>query len=200
MALEARHLFFRYDKKKPWILTDCSISIERGERAAVLAPSGYGKTTLAMLLAGYIKPDSGVILADGVPLPKTGRCPVQLIHQHPEQAVNPRWKLRYVLEECGADYGDMLAVCGIGPAWLERFPHELSGGELQRFCVARALLCGAAYLICDEISTMLDAVTQAQIWTAVLTEAEKRGMGMLIITHNRHIAQRTAPRIINLAE
>ena len=56
MPLEARNIYFRYDRKQPWILEGCSVKVDRGESLAIFAPSGYGKTTLAMLLSGYIKP------------------------------------------------------------------------------------------------------------------------------------------------
>lgn len=199
MALEAKRISFRYGKRQPWILEDCSLKIDRGERVAVLAPSGYGKTTLALLLAGYLKPARGEVLLDGRPLPGKGVCPVQLICQHPEHAVNPRWRLKRVLEESGVLREEVLEALGIERAWLDRFPRELSGGELQRFCVARALMCGADYIICDEISTMLDAITQAQIWNAILQEADKRNMGIMIVTHNRHLAGRIATRSIELS-
>ena len=200
MSLEARNVFFRYHRKSPWVLENRSLAVGRGERLALLAPSGYGKTTLALLLAGYLQPARGEILWDGKPLPAKGVCPVQLIWQHPEKAVNPRWRLRKVLEESGRLTEDRLASFGIERAWLDRFPRELSGGELQRFCVARALLSGAEYLICDEISAMLDAITQAQLWNAVLEEAEKREMGLLVVTHNRRLAERIASRVVDLSE
>lgn len=199
MALEARNLYFRYDKRQPWVLEGCSLKIDRGERVAVLAPSGYGKTTIAMLLAGYLNPSRGEVLLDGRPLPGKGVCPVQLICQHPEHAINPRWRMKRVLEESGVLRDDVLEAFGIERAWLERFPRELSGGELQRFCVARALMSGADYLICDEISTMLDVITQAQIWNAILQEAGKRNMGIIAVTHNRHLAGRIATRVIELS-
>lgn len=197
MALEAKNVYFRYNNQS-WILEDCSLKVERGECLALSAPSGCGKTTLAMLLAGYLKPAKGQILSDGRPLPGKGFCPVQLICQHPEQAVNPRWRLGRVLAESGLYEEDMLDALGIERAWLDRFPRELSGGELQRFCVARALLSGADYLICDEISTMLDVITQAQIWNVVLKEASKRGTGIIAITHNRQLASRIATRTLDL--
>lgn len=199
MGLEAKNVFFRYGKKQPWILQDRSLSVERGERLAIFAPSGYGKTTLAMLLSGYLKPEKGQILLDGRPLASKGVCPVQLIFQHPEKAINPRWRLKRVLEESGALREDMLDAFGIERPWLERFPGELSGGELQRFCVARALLSGADYLICDEISTMLDVITQAQIWNVILEEAERRNLGILAITHNQRLARRIADREVDLS-
>ncbi len=199
MALEGKNLFFRYDRKKPWILEDVSIKIEKGQSLAVSAPSGFGKTTLALLLAGYLEPVKGEILLDGRPLPRKGFCPVQLIYQHPEKAINPRWRLRRILEESGQQKEEVLDAFGIERGWLDRFPRELSGGELQRFCVARALLCGADYLICDEISTMLDAITQAQLWKVILEEARRREMGILAITHNQHLARRIAEKTIDLS-
>ena len=199
MALEAKNGYFKYERKQPWILEDRSVKIEKGERLAIFAPSGYGKTTLAMMLAGYLEPSKGEILLDGKPLPKNGVCPVQLIYQHPEKAINPRWRLKRVLEESGELREDVLAAFGIENAWLNRFPRELSGGELQRFCVARALMSGADYLICDEISTMLDVITQAQIWRVVMAEAEKRNMGIIAVTHNKHLAERIATRTIDLS-
>ena len=198
MPLEARNIYFRYDRKQPWILEDCSVRVDRGECLAISAPSGYGKTTLAMLLSGYIKPVKGEILIDGKALPEKGVCPVQLIHQHPERAINPRWRLKRVLEESGKIDADVLRAFGIEHEWLDRFPRELSGGELQRFCVARALMSGADYLICDEISTMLDVITQAQIWNVVLGEAKKRNIGLIAVTHNMHLAKKIATRIIDL--
>ena len=200
MALEAKNVSFRYEPRLPWVLQNVSLKLERGARTALFAPSGYGKTTLAMLLAGYLQPTAGEVLLDGAPLPKTGVCPVQLICQHPEKAINPRWRLARVLEESGALSDAVLDAFGIERAWLTRYPRELSGGELQRFCVARALMSGAQYLICDEISTMLDVITQAQIWNTVLAEAEKRNMAILVVTHNRNLAERIADEIVDLAK
>ena len=198
MPLEAKNIYFRYDRKQPWILENCSVRVDRGECLAISVPSGYGKTTLAMLLSGYIKPVKGEILIDGKVLPEKGVCPVQLIHQHPEKAINPRWRLKRVLEESGKIDADVLHAFGIEHEWLDRFPRELSGGELQRFCVARALMSGADYLICDEISTMLDVITQAQIWNVGLEEAKKRNIGLIAVTHNMHLAKKIATRIVDL--
>ena len=200
MRLEAIDVSFRYDRKSPWILAHQNFSVETGERVGLFAPSGYGKSTLAMLLAGYLKPTTGQILMDGKPLPKKGVSPVQLIYQHPEKAINPRWRLKKVLEESGSLQPELLNSFGIEQQWLERFPRELSGGELQRFCVARALMSGADFLICDEISTMLDVITQAQIWNIILDEAEKRNMGLIAVTHNKALAKRVCTRVYDLSE
>lgn len=200
MRLEAKNVSFRYEQRQPWVLENCSISVEQGQHLALFAPSGYGKSTLAMLLSGYFQPTQGEILLDGKPLPKKGICPVQLIYQHPEKAINPRWRLRRVLEESGQLRREVLEAFGIEQAWLDRFPRELSGGELQRFCVARALMSGADFLICDEISTMLDVITQAQIWDVVLREARSRNMGIIAVTHNRNLANRIADQTYDLAQ
>lgn len=153
-----------------------------------------------MILAGHLKPHAGEVLIDGKPMPSKGVRPVQLIFQHPEKAINPRWKLRRVLEESGELREDILESFGIEPAWLDRYPAELSGGELQRFCVARTLMSGAEFLICDEISTMLDVITQAQIWNKILEETQKRNMGLLVITHNMELAIRVSDTTYDLAQ
>ena len=199
MPLEAKNVYFRYGRKEPWVLENRSLTVEKGERLGIFAPSGYGKTTLAMLLSGYLKPTAGEILLDGKPLPGKGVCPVQLICQHPEKAINPRWRLGRVLEESGKIDGDILAAFGIEKPWLSRFPRELSGGELQRFCVARAMMAEPEYLICDEISTMLDVISQAQLWNLLLAEAEKRNMAIIAVTHNRRLAARIAEKEIDLS-
>ena len=199
MRLEAQHVSFRYDRRGPWVLEDLSLAVDSGERLGLFAPSGYGKSTLALLLSGYLRPQAGQILLDGAALPRKGFCPVQLIYQHPEKAINPRWRLRRVLEESDRLRPELLEALGIEPAWLDRFPRELSGGELQRFCVARALASGADFLICDEISTMLDVITQAQIWNCILEEAAARKMGLIAVTHNRALADRICTRIYDLS-
>ena len=198
MRLEAKNISFRYSRTSPWVLEQVDFAVCSGERVGLVAPSGYGKSTLAMLLSGYLAPTGGAVLLDGKPLPTKGVCPVQLIGQHPERAINPRWRLRQVLEESGSLDSAVLASFGIEAQWLDRFPRELSGGELQRFCVARALMSGAPFLICDEISTMLDVITQAQIWNRILAEAEKRGMGLVAVTHNMALAKRVCTSVFDL--
>ena len=198
MRLEVNNVSFRYDRSQPWVLRNQSFAVETGQRVGLVAPSGYGKSTLAMVMAGYLKPTEGTVLLDGKPLPGKGICPVQLIYQHPEKAINPRWRLKRVLEESGQLREDVLESFGIERQWLDRFPRELSGGELQRFCVARALMSGADFLVCDEISTMLDVITQAQIWNKILEEAESRNMGIVAVTHNAQLAKRICTQVYDL--
>ena len=198
MELKANNVSFRYDRD--WILENINFSLKSGQRMGLFAPSGYGKSTFAKLLSGYLEPSRGSVTLDGRPLPRKGICPVQLIWQHPEKAVNPRWKLRRVLSESGAIDDRVLEDFGIRQEWLERYPGELSGGELQRFSVARAVMSGAEFLICDEISTMLDVITQAQLWNEILKIAEKRGMGLLVVTHNLALARRICTNVYDLSE
>lgn len=198
MLLKGTDLSFKYNTKSPWILKDVSIEIKSGERVGVVGPSGYGKSTLAKILSGYEKPLKGEVLFDGQPLPRKCYSPVQMIYQHPELSVNPRLKMGKILQEAWEPDDGLLAKAGIEKNWFTRWPSELSGGELQRFCIARVLAPETKFLICDEITTMLDAITQAQIWRLLLEESEKRDIGMMIITHNKSLAQRVCTRVIEL--
>ena len=198
MQLKAENIYFRYNEKSPWILKDVSLTVEQGERVAIVGPSGYGKSTLARILAGYIAPSLGNILLEGKSLPKKGHHPIQMIAQHPELAVNPRWKMEKILKEAWQPDQQLLTQMGIEESWMTRWPAELSGGELQRFCIARVLGPETKYLICDEITTMLDVITQAQIWNLLLEISTKRKLGMLVITHNMALAHKVCDRVIDL--
>lgn len=200
MQLKIENISFRYNDKSPCILKDINMKIESGERVGIIAPSGYGKSTLAKIIAGYENPTCGKILIDGKEINKNGFCPVQMIHQHPELSVNPRWKMEKILNECWNPDDKMLEKLGIEKEWLKRWPAELSGGELQRFCIARVLSPDTKFLICDEITTMLDVISQAQIWKALIEIADEKDYGMLIITHNMHLAERICTRIIDLRD
>ena len=200
MQLKVEHIDFRYTDKSPWILKDVSLTIEAGERVGIVGPSGYGKSTLSKIIAGYMNPTSGSVMIDEKPLPKKGMCPVQMIYQHPEYSVNPRWKMKKILNECWIPGEEVLARMGIEKDWLNRWPSELSGGELQRFCIARILSPDVKFLLCDEITTMLDVITQAQIWQVLLDTAKKNGYGMLIITHNMALAEKVCTRIVDLRD
>ncbi len=196
--LEARGITYAHPGAREPLYRDFDLAVGPGERVALSAPSGFGKTTLCRLLAGYERPQSGKILVDGVPLPRRGTCPVQLILQHPEAAVDPRMRMERTLAEAGEVPQGLLDDLGIQEKWLTRFPHELSGGELQRFCIARALMANPRYLVADEISTMLDAVTQAQIWRFLVTETKKRDVGLVFVSHSPALAERIATRTIDL--
>ena len=198
-VLEVKNVSFRYGNG-PWILKDVSMEVEQGERVVILGPSGYGKSTLAKIIAGYLDPLSGKVLWNNHTLPQNCFCPIQLIYQHPEKALNPRWKMKKSLFEAGEPSEEVLRQIGIQEKWYDRWPNELSGGELQRFCVARVLKPETRLLIADEMTTMLDALNQAHIWNFILEYAEKHGMSIIAITHNKFLAEKLATRIISIPD
>ena len=191
MRLEARDISFKYGKGTRQILDHVNLTVEPGESVGIMAPSGYGKTTLCKILAGYERPDSGEVLVDGMPvLELRGYCPVQMVWQHPELSVNPKRRLSTVLEE-----GDWTFE---NPSERARIEAEVSGGELQRFCIARALGRRTELLIADEMTTMLDLITQGQIWDFVLKELKRREMGMIAVSHSPELLEKVCDRVVRL--
>jgi len=193
--LEGRKLSFRYHANGPWVLADVNIAVRPGKVLGVLGPSGCGKSTLAHILAGYLAPQNGEVTADGNLLPPKGYCPVQLLFQHPELAVNPNWKVKRILRETYSPASDLLQSLAISSQWMDRYPHELSGGEIQRLAVARALGPHTRYLVADEMTAMLDAQTQARIWHTVLSHCRRSQIGIVAISHNRPLLDRISDAI-----
>ena len=199
MKLEARALSFQYDNGNRQILNNLSMTLTSTDRLGLIAPCGFGKTTFCKILAGYEKPDSGEVLLDGKALSDwKGYCPVQMIWQHPELSVNPRWKMGEVLKEGDQVEQRIMDGLGIEPDWLNRYPSELSGGELQRFCIARALGQRTRFLLADEISTMLDLITQSQLWNFLLEEVKNREIGLLAVSHSDALLERICTKMLRL--
>lgn len=196
MVLEARRIWFQYGQHQRNVLEDFSLTIKSGEIVGLMAPSGYGKTTLCKLLAGYETPKKGEILLDGEPLgKKRGYCPVQMVWQHAIQAVNPRMRMRDVLKEGGPVPREVIEGLEIQEGWMDRFPVELSGGELQRFCIARAMGEQARFLLADEMTAMLDLISQCRIWKFLQKEAKRRDMGILAVSHDMELLEQICDRI-----
>ncbi|GAB3262985.1 ATP-binding cassette domain-containing protein [Alteromonas gracilis] len=194
-VLAARDLWFGYAES--WVLRGVDLEIRRGETVGLWGPSGCGKSTLGGLLAGRLTPDRGQVVTP----PRTGRAhPVQLISQHAERAVNPRWRIRDVLAEASTDLEPVLASGLVSEDWLRAHPHELSGGELQRVNLARALLARPTYLVADEISASLDAITQVQIWELLLAGVRRGDHGVLAISHDAALLEAVADRVVALAD
>ena len=177
-----------------------TLRVADGERLALLGPSGRGKSTLALLLAGYLSLQKGTITLDGASLPKDCYNPIQLIYQHPEKAMDPRWKVGDTLREAWDVPEELLTAIGAEPDWLTRWPHELSGGQLQRLSILRALSPKTRVLIADEITASLDPITQAQIWSVILREIEKNHTMLIAITHNEALAKRICTRMVHIEE
>ncbi len=214
--LQAKGICFSYGSQL--VLNGFDLTVRPSERVALRAPSGTGKTTLCRILAGYLRPATGKVLVDGVSLPRKGTSPVQLIAQHPERMMDPVITVRQSLAEAaiaaedaralakwkaGNDESDssiprLLDALGVQREWLERFPSELSGGELQRCCIARALMARPRYLICDEISTMLDASTQASLWRFLIEYTQANSIGMVLVTHSDALLDHIATRVVEL--
>lgn len=200
MKLEIRDLSYRYTKRERKILENFSLTVEDWERVGLEAPSGYGKTTLCRLLAGYLEPDQGEILLDGSPLSSyKGYCPVQMIWQQPELALDPRLPVKEAILEGDGIEPRILRELGIEEDWMNRFPGELSGGEMQRFSIARALGRRTRFLLADEITTMLDLITQSQIWDFLLREVKRRKIGLIVVSHDPELLAQVCTRKISLA-
>ncbi len=197
MALNLNHISFSYGDRA--ILHDVSIAINPGEIVGLRAPSGRGKSTLAKIASGYMKAQSGEMLVDGVDLASyTGMLPVQMIHQHPELSLDPSFTIKKSLYEAWDVDERTTWLFGVEKQWLSRYPGELSGGQIQRVCLARTLAPSVKYLIADEITTMLDAVTQASICTSLQHLADDHNLGILFISHDDALLKRMCSRIETL--
>ena len=184
MELKANNISFKYPSAKKYLLKDINLEVNNRKVMGLIGDSGSGKSTLCKILSGYIEKYDGEVTLDGNSLPKKGFKPVQLIYQHPEKVMNPKWKMEKVLKESWDVDDESLTDFGIQKSWLTRFPQELSGGELQRFSVLRALNPKTKFLIADEMTTMLDAITQVQILDSVLKIVKQRNMGFLLVSHD----------------
>jgi peptide/nickel transport system ATP-binding protein len=198
-----------------------SLVLERGARLGLVGPSGSGKSTLAQVLALLLAPDSGSVTIDGDRVGVWGvRCSralrhrVQLVFQAPRMSVDPRLRLGSAILEplaasglLPADAGERRALLG---SWaqqvgltadlLERFPHEVSEGQLQRASLARALVVRPRYLICDELSSMLDVSTQAALLETIAAVQQEQALGVLLITHDRVLADTWCEATVDIGE
>ena len=175
----------------PRVLQGVSLTLEPGEVMGLGGPSGVGKSSLARILAGHLRPDAGKVTADAAALhaPRQARC-VQYAPQAAELATDPRWTVSRILSNGDAPSDETLDALGIRSGWLNRHPAELSGGELQRVSLARLLGPRTRYLICDEITAQLDALSQQSLWSGLLAIAKARALGLLIISHDHGLRRR----------
>lgn len=198
--LEVKNLRFRWQADGPWMLNGIHLHVAPGETVGIMGRSGCGKSTLARLLSGHMPMQSGEVLLDGQPLPATGAQPVQLVMQHAELALNPRWRIGESLREGWQPDAQTLNSFGIREAWLQRYPHELSGGEMQRISIVRALIPQLRVLVADELTTMHDPITQVQIWRALQEQARQRSLGLLAISHDAALLQALNARVLHMRD
>jgi peptide/nickel transport system ATP-binding protein len=190
------------------------LSLGRGETLGIVGESGCGKSTLARMLAGLTPPSSGTVAVDGRVFAGEGRAPppgerrtIQYVFQDPLGALNPRKSIRGILEaplkrlarvdrdRRGERLLELLDAVKLGPEFLERFPHELSGGQAQRIGIARALAADPVILILDEPVSALDVSVQAQV-LGLLGELQRRlRLTYVFISHNLAVTEAVSDRI-----
>lgn len=152
------------------------IHLQQGQIVGLHAPSGWGKTHLARALAGLHPVTGGRILRPA------GK--VLYLHQAPREAFNPRWTMARALAEGGPWQSDIAKALGLQPAWMRACPATLSGGQLARLALARALFAKPAVLVADEITAELDPLAQAQVWRLLRDLCDRDGLGIIAISHD----------------
>ncbi|ELZ5938641.1 ATP-binding cassette domain-containing protein [Providencia stuartii] len=175
--------------------SDLSFCLHNNERLGFSAPSGFGKTTLGRVLAQWQAPSNGSILFEGKPLPATGYCPIQLVPQHPEKSFNPYRTVGSSVNDAWEPVAEYLERLSIKAEWLERRPSELSGGELARIALLRALDPRTKVLIADEITAQLDAHLQKDIWQFLIELSQERPLAMIIFSHNKMLLEKVCTSV-----
>ena len=195
-------------------VSEVSLELRAGETLALVGESGSGKTTLARMLAGLEVPTKGEILLDGAPLPFrrtfAQRRALQVVFQDPYSSLNPRHSIADLLTEGPVAHGllarrdraafarEWLERVGLPPEAAGRYPHEFSGGQLQRVSIARALALKPRVLLCDEPVSALDVSVQAQILNLLADLKAQYGPAVLFITHDLGVVRSVADRILVL--
>ena len=195
MILKAENVSFKYLSSSSKVLDNVSLTIHQDKIMGLMGDSGSGKSTLCKVLSGYITNYEGSVTIDGKEI-KDNFNPVQLIFQHPEKTMNPKWKMKKILSESELPSEKVKSSFGIREGWLKRWPNELSGGELQRFSILRALTSKTKFIIADEISTMLDAVTQVQIWTSLIEHCRENKIGVLAVSHDKPLLETLCDEVL----
>ncbi|MEV7511425.1 ATP-binding cassette domain-containing protein [Streptomyces sp. NPDC091201] len=198
--LELKDITAGYDRRAP-AFRGAHLTLHPGESLGLLGPSGCGKSTLARVAALLHAPDRGTVTLDGHTVtgfhhraPRSLRTSVGVVFQQPRLAADPRLRLRDLVAEPLRATGRRAEADSAVPEWAERVgldadllgrrPHEVSDGQLQRACLARALVLGPRWLVCDEMTAMLDASTTAALVAVVEEYRAKTGAGLLAVGHD----------------
>jgi len=221
--LEVRHLVKQFTRRegfltKPRIVhavNDVSFSVDEGETFGLVGESGSGKTTTGRCILRLVEPTSGEVrfrgenvLAYSHEEMRRARRQMQIIFQDPYSSLNPRMRVREIIEEPLVIHKmgtrdsraervmDLYRLVGLNPETLDRYPHEFSGGQRQRIGVARALALNPSFIIADEPVSALDVSIQAQVINLLVDLQKKLGLSYLFIAHDlrlvEHICRRTA--------
>ncbi len=183
------------------LFDDLDIAVRGGEIVAIVGPSGCGKTTIGNILLGLVQADRGAVQR------ASGIAPIrfQKLYQDPPAAFAPHQTLRQGLGDLlklhGLSWSQAEAGMGrfgLGQDLLDRRPNEVSGGELQRFAILRALLLDPIFLFADEATSRLDPVSQKQVFAILVEAVRERGLGLLLVTHEAALAEKLASRILRL--
>ena len=196
-----------FSKRKFIAVDDVNIEIKEGETLCLIGESGSGKSTLGRMLLNLIEPTSGEVIFDNYNIAKMKQTELrkirrymQLIPQYPDSALNPRWAIKNSILEplkihklINKNDGmekleELIETVGLKKEHLSRYPHELSGGELQRAVIARAISLKPKFIVCDEPTSMLDVSVQASIINLLLNLQKKYNLSYLFITHDLEIA------------
>ncbi|MEW2546261.1 ATP-binding cassette domain-containing protein [Streptomyces sp. NPDC047002] len=184
------------------------VSLGPAEALAVVGASGSGKSTLLRCLAGLQSPDGGEVRAGPR---RTGASPVQLLFQDALSSLDPRWPVARLVAEplryasgswrgTGRRVGELLESVGLPAGLADRRAAELSGGQLQRVAVARALAADPAVLLCDEPTTNLDLTAQAGVVRLLDALRRERGLATVFVTHDLALVPHVADRVLVMAE
>lgn len=203
----------RFSSPEKLAVVNVCIDIAEGETVGLVGESGSGKTTIGHMLTGLIKPSSGDIMYHEhyVILPLRGelRRNLQITFQHPEISFNPRLPLIKSIEEPYHFYRsaegiqalyDEMGQFGIYQEHLNRLPAELSGGELQRASIMRVLAVRPSFVVLDEVTSMLDSISQAQVMQILKDYQKQHHVSYLFITHHEALCKIFCDKVYRIHE
>ena len=222
-VLEVAHLVTRFDirsgvlsrvSSRVHAVEDISFSLHAGETLALVGESGCGKSTTGRSILRLVEPDSGTVLFEGQDVRmldraglRAARQRMQMIFQDPFASLNPRKTVGGAIAEPMIVHGllsradahervsELLRKVGLSPDMASRFPHEFSGGQRQRLCIARALALAPRLLVADEAVSALDVSIKAQVINLMMDLQADMGLAYLFISHDIAVVERVSHRI-----
>jgi peptide/nickel transport system ATP-binding protein len=204
---------FFQKKREVKAASDVDLRVRRGETLGIVGESGSGKSTVARCIARLIEPSSGAILVGDMDVARMSerqlrphRKHCQIVFQDPYRSLNPRRPVGASIVEGPVNFGvshadavakarDLMALVGLSPDALDRYPHQFSGGQRQRICIARALAMEPEVLIADEAVSALDVSVQTQVLALLDDVRKKFELAVLFITHDLRVAAQICDRI-----